>query len=719
MFVKSFCIQRCRIDRWETGSRLHNEDIRAIDWIREYSKERSRLRHLAAGSPGWVRQMRLAADSSQVWCILVLTGIAVGSIAAGIDVASDWLGDLKQGVCGNVAHGGKFYLARPFCCWGAPYAECADWRSWSVILGASSSFSRFTVDYFFFLAISLVCASCASVLVIQYSPEAKQSGIPEIKTLLGGFIMHRFLGVRTLVIKSLGLCLAVASGMWLGKEGPLVHVACCCANVLMRFSPGINENEARKRATLSAAAASGISVAFGAPIGGVLFSLEQLSHYFPDKTMWASFVCATVAAVTLQALDPFRTGKLVLYQVTYHSGWHMFELVPFVLIGILGGFWGVAFIVLNMRFHRTRASTTYIFRNRPVAEVAAVALLTAVVSFPISFLRAQSSELVEMLFAECRDIHNDHLGLCKAGVANTGVIFLLLFSAGIGLALAAITFGLEIPAGILLPSMAVGALYGRAIGLVVEAWQRQQPHLLFFGSCEPDQPCVTPGTYAVVGAAAALAGTTRMTVSIVVIMFELTGALTYVLPIMVAVMVAKWVADAFGKQGIYETWISFRNYPFLDQRMDEGVGGDLLVRRIMTPYSALACIPSTGETAGSLRRLLVNSNVRGFPVIISHVKPTLLGYISRNHLEWSLGRDIQDDTPCFVQEQPTEDTIGLDLKPWVDETPITLSPHVPFHLVRDLFDRLGVRHVLFTEQGTLAGLLTKKDLCHLLDSAET
>lgn len=38
-------------------------------------------------------------------------------------------------------------------------------------------------------------------------------------------------------------CLAVASGLWLGKEGPLVHVACCCANLLMKLSPSLNNNE--------------------------------------------------------------------------------------------------------------------------------------------------------------------------------------------------------------------------------------------------------------------------------------------------------------------------------------------------------------------------------------------------------------------------------------------------------------------------------------------
>jgi chloride channel 3/4/5 len=92
--------------------------------------------------------------------------------------------------------------------------------------------------------------------------------------------------------------------MWLGKEGPLVHVACCCANIFIKFFSTINDNEgaptlhnlfyhmfqadlpiARKREVLSAAAASGISVAFGSPIGGVLFSLEVRIHGLPYMTL--------------------------------------------------------------------------------------------------------------------------------------------------------------------------------------------------------------------------------------------------------------------------------------------------------------------------------------------------------------------------------------------------------------------------------------------------
>lgn len=706
------------------------DNLTAIDWIYEYNKERTRLARLVAHNPGLIGQLRLLADASHIWIILVCTGVVVGCIAAGIDVVSDWLGDMKTGMCSNVEHGGAFYLNKVFCCWGIDsYDQCPDWRAWSrmVGVGEKNKGGGYVVEYMVFVVLSVVFASGASFLVNRYSVYAKQSGIPEIKTVLGGFVIRKFLGAWTLAVKSLGLCLAVASGMWLGKEGPLVHVACCVANLFMKLFPPINQNEARKRETLSAAAASGISVAFGAPIGGVLFSLEQLSYYFPDKTMWASFVCAMVAAVTLQAFDPFRTGQLVLYQVTYHSGWHAFELLPFAVIGIIGGLYGALFIKLNMRVATWRASKTNPFLKKPVVEVVVVALVTALISFPITFLRAQSSELVEHLFAECRDIKDDYLGLCKSGVANTGNIFILLTSALIGFLLATITFGLQIPAGILLPSMGVGALYGRVIGLIVEVWQGEHPNFIAFASCEPDIPCVTPGTYAVVGAASALAGATRMTVSIVVIMFELTGALTYVLPIMIAVMLSKWVADAFGKKGIYESWIHFQGYPFLDNKDDTPVP-DVPVAQIMTRFDDLVCIPATGHTIETLQELLQEHRFRGFPVLSDAREDDaiLLGYISRAELHFALesatsqtSRNLPDSTECFFTHQPLADpTITLDLRPWMDQTPITLRSNSSLQLTNEMFQKLGLRYIIFVDRGSLKGLLTKKDLYHVLNAGD-
>ena len=86
--------------------------------------------------------------------------------------------------------------------------------------------------------------------------------------------MKGFLGFWTLLIKSIALPLAIASGLSVGKEGPSVHYAVCMGNVISRFFDKYKRNAAKTREILSACAAAGVAVAFGSPIGGVLFSLE-------------------------------------------------------------------------------------------------------------------------------------------------------------------------------------------------------------------------------------------------------------------------------------------------------------------------------------------------------------------------------------------------------------------------------------------------------------
>ena len=705
------------------GRRVGYDDLTAIDWIFEYTKERQRLRYLYSKSVGIYGYALHLLDASQIWIILIITGIAAGVLAAAIDIVSDWLGDLKTGYCKSGAGGGSFYLNRGFCCWGhEESAQCQGWTAWGHALHVRSTAGRFVIDYIFFFVFSVAFAAAAGILVQKYATYAKHSGIPEIKTVLGGFVIRRFMGGWTLAVKSLGLCLAVASGLWLGKEGPLVHVACCCANIFMKLSLSLNDNEARKREVLSAAAAAGISVAFGSPIGGVLFSLEQLSYYFPDKTMWQSFVCAMVAAVTLQAFNPFRTGKLVLYQVTYSTGWHGFEMFLYAILGIMGGIYGGLFIKLNMRIAKWRKSSH--FADRPILEVTMTAIITAILNFPNKFMRAQSSELVYMLFAECAAIRDDQFGICKKGNATAGVVLLLLQAALIGFLLASVTFGLQIPAGIILPSMAIGGLCGRAVGVIMEIWQQEHPNAMIFTTCEPDTPCVTPGTYAIIGAAAALAGVTRMTVSIVVIMFELTGALTYVLPIMIAVMISKWVGDAFSKRGIYETWIHFNEYPFLDNRDDSPVP-DVTASQVMTQLDDLAVLTATDHTIQSMQDLLAAQPYRGFPVVMDATTNILLGYVSRIELIFSLQtavtepRKLPASTPIyFIHQAHADPGSSLDLRPWMDQTPITLNSKSSLQLTVSMFSRLGLRYVLFTEKGVLRGLLTKKDVWYVLDGVK-
>ncbi|KAL2753647.1 hypothetical protein ACRALDRAFT_2044004 [Sodiomyces alcalophilus JCM 7366] len=707
------------------GRRVGYEDLTAIDWIFEYTKERQRLRVLRSSGRGLLGIAQQIADASQVWVILILTGLAVGAVSAGINITTDWLGDLKLGYCASGPEGGAFYLSRSFCCWGYDeLSSCEGWTPWAKALRVTSPSGKWFLEYFLYLVFAVFWASVAAFLVREYGIYARHSGIPEIKTVLGGFVIRRFLGAWTLLTKSLGLCLAVASGMWLGKEGPLVHVACCCANLFIKVFPVINGNEARKREVLSAAAASGISVAFGSPIGGVLFSLEQISYYFPDKTMWQSFVCAMTAAVMLQAVDPLRSGQLVLYQTKFSTEWTDFEIVPYAVLGIIGGIYGGLFIKANMAVARWKKNAPWL--PGPIVQVIAVAFLTALINYPNFYMKIQASDLVSNLFIECDQVMDDPMGLCKTGAASGTTIVLLLFAAILGFYLAAVTFGLQLPAGIILPSMAIGALTGRAVGIMMEIWVTSYPNFFPFLSCEPDIPCVNPATYAVVGAAATLAGVTRMTVSIVVIMFELTGALTYVLPMMVAVMISKWVGDAFSRRGIYDAWIHFNEYPFLDNSdAERATIPDIPASQIMTRIEDLVVLTATGHTIASLTSILESHPHRGFPVISDPRDAVLLGYISRAELSYNLRsstqppRSLPPETEAFFSHQPLADPRStLDLRPWMDQTPITLPSRARLHLVVSYFQKLGLRYVLFADRGALQGLLTKKDVWYVLNGAE-
>lgn len=207
------------------GRRVGYEDLTAIDWIFEYTKERNRLRVLRSNAQGLLGKLQLSFDSAQEWIILVATGILVGTLAAVIDITTDWLGDLKAGHCTN-EDGGAFYLNRAFCCLGyEEESQCSGWRPWASALHVTSTAGSYIIEWFFFATLSVrfppstslvshlrsinvqqvFFAFCASILVQEFAIHAKHSGIPEIKTVLGGFIIKKFLGVWTLVTKSLGL----------------------------------------------------------------------------------------------------------------------------------------------------------------------------------------------------------------------------------------------------------------------------------------------------------------------------------------------------------------------------------------------------------------------------------------------------------------------------------------------------------------------------------
>ncbi|KAI9724046.1 MAG: hypothetical protein M1812_000764 [Candelaria pacifica] len=696
------------------------EDFTTIDWVQDAAREQLRRKTRSKekagffereGGVGWRHKLWESYDAGQAWIVVSLIGAAIGLNAAFLNIVTEWLSDVKLGYCTTA-----FYLNENFCCFGAENG-CDEWHRWSPI---------WPVNYLLYILFSTIFALTSASLVKSFAPYAAGSGISEIKCIIAGFVMKGFLGSWTLLIKSIGLPLAIASGLSVGKEGPSVHYAVCTGNVISRFFDKYRRNAAKTREILSACAAAGVAVAFGSPIGGVLFSLEEMSSYFPLKTMWRSYFCALVATAVLAAMNPFRTGQLVMFQVRYDRSWHFFEIIFFIIIGIFGGVYGAFVIKWNLRAQafRKKYLTKY-----AILEATLLATATAIICYPNKFLRIDMTESMEILFLECEGGH-DYDGLCD--IQNRWSMILSLAVATIlRIFLVIISYGCKVPAGIFVPSMAIGASFGRMIGILVQAMHESFPDSKFFAACEPDVPCITPGTYAFLGAGAALSGIMHITVSVVVIMFELTGALTYILPTMIVVGVTKAISDRFGKGGIADRMIWFNGFPFLDNKEEHTFG--VPVSQIMT--STVTVLPATGLDLKAVEKVLAENKYQGYPVVEDRASKVLLGYIGRTELRYAIDRARKGQllhpsakclfappasttamTPTSAAPAVTFDTMAatsgqssVDFSRFIDPTPLAVHPRLPLETVMELFKKMGPRVILIEYRGKLAGLVTVKD----------
>ncbi|RHZ54295.1 hypothetical protein Glove_428g54 [Diversispora epigaea] len=726
-----------------SGIRVWYDDYTTIDWIHDYVKERVRVRKLYS-LKGFRGYLKTTCDSAQGWILVFLIGIVTALFAAVVDVAAEWGSELKEGYCKE-----NIRSKKEICCKDVSEQNCTDWVKWSEAFNfQGDKVSLWWFEYIAYVFVAF-CFAVGAVIIVKYNslyatsstksstksrsfppkkrliPYAAGSGIPEVKCILSGFVIRGFLGLRTLWVKAVTLAMVVSAGLTLGKEGPFVHIACCVGNVFTRLSPKYNKNEGKRREILSASAAAGVSVAFAAPIGGVLFSLEEVSYYFPSKTMVRSFFCAIVAAVTLKLLDPFGTGQTVLFQVTYDKDWHLFEIGPFIILGILGGLTGALlckFIVLYSKYVRNE---TWL-KNWPVVEVMIVVIITATVNFLNKYTRMSNTDLVYFLFSECsQDSKSSELaGLCVTKPEEVKpIIYLLLIALISKFMTCIITFGIRTPAGIFIPSLLIGACFGRILGLAVQWLTWTYPYSSFFTPlCDPQETnnCIIPGVYAMVGAAAVLAGVTRMTVSLTVIMFELTGALSYILPIMTAIMISKWVADGLVKHGIYDLLVELNEHPYLDSKAEyvttkstfEICQTDMEVIDVNEPNTI-------GELKEKLERL-ANSGYSdaGVPIVDDS---TLVGYIASTELEHALRTVVKcpNSTRCYFKEFTTPEIImsGGDYKPkgtnfiqYMDQAPLTVAQNSSLELVLELFKKLGLKYICVVNCGQYVGVIHKKRL---------
>lgn len=284
------------------GERLPYNDYTTIDWLHDLVKDSVRYRRLHSRRD-WRGRIASWWDLAQGWVAATLIGLITALVAFVVDVSVATVADWKEGWCSR-----GWWLDRNRCCesfaghsgqrWvgAAGIDTCHAWKPWETSYsGSYGIYVAFALAYGI-LAGSVTLLTRSNLPAVDNldsksngQPEQEQytetstgklmfmaagSGIPEIKTILSGFVIPHFLDLKVLIVKAVGATFAVATGMCLGKEGPFVHISTCVGHLVAVWFPKYKNNERKMREMLSVACSSGLSVAFGAPIGGVLFSYE-------------------------------------------------------------------------------------------------------------------------------------------------------------------------------------------------------------------------------------------------------------------------------------------------------------------------------------------------------------------------------------------------------------------------------------------------------------
>ncbi|XP_071327714.1 chloride channel protein 2c isoform X2 [Trachinotus anak] len=485
------------------------------------------------------------------------------------------------------------------------------------------------------------------------APQAVGSGIPEMKTILRGVVLKEYLTFKTFVAKVIGLTCALGSGMPLGKEGPFVHIASLCAALLSKFMSlfgGIYENESRNIEMLAAACAVGVGCCFAAPIGGVLFSIEVTSTFFAVRNYWRGFFAATFSAFIFRVLAVWNRDEetiTALFKTRFRLDFpfDLQELPAFAVIGIASGFGGALFVYLNrliVQFIRKQKAINKFLMKKRLLYPALVTLLVSTLTFPPGFGQFMAGKLTQK---ESLVTLLDNRTWAKQGIAEefdyighsqawkhpqVNVFVTLVLFIVMKFWMSALATTIPVPCGAFMPVFVIGAAFGRLVGESMAAWFPDGIHT--DGTIYP----IVPGGYAVVGAAA-LSGAVTHTVSTAVIVFELTGQISHILPVMIAVILANAVAQSL-QPSLYDSIIRIKKLPYLPEL---GWGHhekynirveDIMVRDVR--YITLNCCYR------DLHNVLLTGHLKTLALVESAESMILLGSIERAQLQSLLSQQL-------------------------------------------------------------------------------
>ncbi|XP_073982659.1 chloride channel protein 7 [Rhodnius prolixus] len=662
------------------------------------------------------------------WIIFLFIGVITALIAVCIDISIDKISSLK------------FKLIKEY-------------------IDHCMSEDCLYVPYLVWLGLNVGMVLVGSFLVSYIEPIAGGSGIPQVKCYLNGVNVPRLVRIKTLVVKVIGVISTVVGGLAGGKEGPMIHAgAVVAAGISQGKSTSLNKDfgilryfreDHEKRDFVCGGAAAGVAAAFGAPVGGVLFSLEEGSSFWNQSLTWRIFFASSVCTFTLNIiLSTYHghPGELTYYGLLNFGhfeslNYELFELIFYAIMGVIGGVLGSFYTYVNykltvFRMRYIRARFLKVFEACLVAAVSATVGLLMIFAlndckplgqdptqYPVQMYcgdgeyNSAAAIWLQVPEASVRSLFHDPPASHKV---STLFLFMIAY-----LFLSIWTYGLSVSAGIFIPCLLTGAAWGRVVGILI-------------GSVLPNTSWVDPGKYALVGAAAQLGGVVRMTISLTVILIEATGNITFGLPLMITLMTAKWVGEFFC-EGFYDLHIQLSGVPLLGWEPPP-LSSTLYASKVMS-YPVLAFAPV--ESVRNIVEALTNQTFNGFPIVdsVHHLEcpaevnsvGRLRGLILRSQLivllhnkvfvERTEDTDHEVTVKTFRDKYPrypeikdiyiTEEEMDctIDLTPFMNPSPYTVQQVASLPRIFRLFRALGLRHlIIVNEVNEVVGMVTRKDL---------
>ena len=370
-------------------------------------------------------------------------------------------------------------------------------------------FLRANISFFPIAIIILLAAAYFVGYLVSKDKMISGSGIPQLEGVLKGYFKNRKSWLQTLGGKFLGGAINVGAGLSLGREGPSIQLGACVAEGLGKK---IGKGRLERRILMASGASAGLAAAFNAPMAGVIFALEEIFKYF-SPVILLSMMSAAVAA-DFVSKQVFGIAPIFDFEITqeipFNSYWQL--IILGILVGGMGAFYNFALLKTKILYEKMKFLNT---RTKIMIPFILAGILGIV--FPV--VLGGGHRMIEELNLE-------------KGIWFLIGLFIIKFIFSI------VCFDSGAPGGIFFPLIILGATIGAVFaGISIKYFGLSQE--LF-------------NNFIILAMAGYFTAIVRAPITGIVLIMEMTGSFTHILPLTVVAITAYVVADLLKSPPIYE-----------------------------------------------------------------------------------------------------------------------------------------------------------------------